>query len=134
MEPPLATTNTVLSILDVDYHGDKVACYVSDDDSAAMLTFETLFETLELCKEWGPILQEIQIEPLSVGVRVRGVQGLCWLQKHNKHSFPSGSSFRDTQRKYPFMLAPDACNFLPQLFAWQSGAVVAVVFFLEEDP
>lgn len=40
-EPPIVTTNTVLSILAVDYLVDKVSYYVSDD-GAAMLTFRDI--------------------------------------------------------------------------------------------
>ncbi|KAF6166772.1 hypothetical protein GIB67_005648 [Kingdonia uniflora] len=45
-ETPLVTTNTILSILVVDYPMDKVSCYVFDD-GAAMLPFEALSETSE---------------------------------------------------------------------------------------
>ncbi|XP_027354437.1 cellulose synthase A catalytic subunit 6 [UDP-forming]-like isoform X4 [Abrus precatorius] len=61
-EPPLITTNTVLSILAVDYPVDKVACYVSDD-GAAMLTFEALSETSEFARRWVPFCKKYNIEP-----------------------------------------------------------------------
>eukprot|EP00250_Pteridium_aquilinum_P018431 c24084_g6_i1 orf=456-3668(-) len=61
-EPPLVTSNTVLSILSVDYPVDKVSCYVSDD-GAAMLTFETLSETSEFARKWVPFCKKFSIEP-----------------------------------------------------------------------
>ncbi|KAL3696429.1 hypothetical protein R1sor_010505 [Riccia sorocarpa] len=61
-EPPLVTANTVLSILSVDYPGDKVSCYVSDD-GAAMLTFEALSETSEFARKWVPFCKKFNIEP-----------------------------------------------------------------------
>ncbi|KAE9601305.1 putative hexosyltransferase chromatin regulator PHD family [Lupinus albus] len=61
-EPPLITSNTVLSILAVDYPVDKVACYVSDD-GAAMLTFEALSETSEFARRWVPFCKKYNIEP-----------------------------------------------------------------------
>lgn len=61
-EPPLITSNTVLSILAVDYPVDKVSCYVSDD-GAAMLTFESLAETAEFARKWVPFCKKFDIEP-----------------------------------------------------------------------
>jgi cellulose synthase A len=42
-ELPLVTTNVILSILGVDYHVDKMSCYLSDD-GASMLTFDDVVE------------------------------------------------------------------------------------------
>ncbi|KAF1885283.1 hypothetical protein Lal_00029172 [Lupinus albus] len=61
-EPPLVTSNTVLSILAVDYPVDKVSCYVSDD-GASMLTFEALAETSEFSRKWVPFCKKYNIEP-----------------------------------------------------------------------
>ncbi|XP_031093607.1 cellulose synthase A catalytic subunit 2 [UDP-forming]-like isoform X2 [Ipomoea triloba] len=61
-EPPLITSNTVLSILAVDYPVEKVSCYVSDD-GAAMLTFESLSETSEFARKWVPFCKKFNIEP-----------------------------------------------------------------------
>ncbi|XP_061342739.1 cellulose synthase A catalytic subunit 8 [UDP-forming] isoform X1 [Gastrolobium bilobum] len=61
-EPPLITSNTVLSILAVDYPVDKVSCYVSDD-GAAMLTFESLVETADFARKWVPFCKKFSIEP-----------------------------------------------------------------------
>nr|APU87545.1 CesA5 [Plantago ovata] len=61
-EPPLITANTVLSILAVDYPVDKVCCYVSDD-GAALLTFETLSETVKFAEIWVPFCKKFNIEP-----------------------------------------------------------------------
>ncbi|KAE7995878.1 hypothetical protein FH972_000641 [Carpinus fangiana] len=61
-EPPLITSNTVLSILAVDYPVDKVSCYVSDD-GAAMLTFESLVETADFARKWVPFCKKFAIEP-----------------------------------------------------------------------
>ncbi|RRT74127.1 hypothetical protein B296_00024430 [Ensete ventricosum] len=55
-------SNTVLSILAVDYPVDKVSCYVSDD-GAAMLTFEALSETSEFARKWVPFCKKYSIEP-----------------------------------------------------------------------
>ncbi|KAL8479635.1 hypothetical protein ACS0TY_026511 [Phlomoides rotata] len=61
-EPPLVTTNTVLSILSMDYPVDKVSCYVSDD-GATMLTFEGLSETVEFTKKWVPFCKKHNFVP-----------------------------------------------------------------------
>ncbi|KAJ7294941.1 hypothetical protein O6H91_Y222700 [Diphasiastrum complanatum] len=61
-EPPLVTSNTVLSILSVDYPVEKVSCFVSDD-GAAMLTFEALSETSEFARKWVPFCKKFCIEP-----------------------------------------------------------------------
>ncbi|KAJ4959147.1 hypothetical protein NE237_026258 [Protea cynaroides] len=61
-EPPLVTSNTVLSILAMDYPVDKVSCYVSDD-GASMLTFESLSETAEFARKWVPFCKKFAIEP-----------------------------------------------------------------------
>ncbi|KAI7745286.1 hypothetical protein M8C21_024467, partial [Ambrosia artemisiifolia] len=61
-EPPLVTTNTVLSNLAVDYPFDKVSCYVSDD-GAVMLSFESLSETSEFARKWVLFYKKYNIEP-----------------------------------------------------------------------
>nr|GEV25637.1 cellulose synthase A catalytic subunit 4 [UDP-forming] [Tanacetum cinerariifolium] len=61
-EPPIITSNTVLSILSVDYPTEKVSCYVSDD-GAAMLLFDTLSETAEFARRWVPFAKKYSIEP-----------------------------------------------------------------------
>ena len=61
-ESPLVTTNTVLSILAVDYPVDKVSCYVSDD-GASMLTFEVLSETSEFGRKRVPFCKKFNVEP-----------------------------------------------------------------------
>lgn len=61
-EPPLVTSNTVLSILAMDYPVDKVSSYVSDD-GASMLTFESLSETAEFARKWVPFCKKFSIEP-----------------------------------------------------------------------
>ncbi|KAH9309751.1 hypothetical protein KI387_037662, partial [Taxus chinensis] len=61
-EPPLMTSNAILSVLAVDYPAEKVSCYVSDDGSA-MVTFECLSETAEFARRWVPFCKEFNIEP-----------------------------------------------------------------------
>ncbi|KAI3801706.1 hypothetical protein L1987_29818 [Smallanthus sonchifolius] len=61
-EPPLVTSNTVLSILAMDYPVDKISCYISDD-GASMLSFESLSETAEFARKWVPFCKKFAIEP-----------------------------------------------------------------------
>ncbi|MCO5565207.1 hypothetical protein L7F22_018880 [Adiantum nelumboides] len=61
-EPPLVTSNTVLSILAVDYPVEKVACYISDD-GGALLTFEALAEAASFARNWVPFCRKHNIEP-----------------------------------------------------------------------
>uniref|UniRef100_A0A0D3AJI4 cellulose synthase (UDP-forming) n=1 Tax=Brassica oleracea var. oleracea TaxID=109376 RepID=A0A0D3AJI4_BRAOL len=61
-EPPLVTSNTVLSILAMDYPVEKISCYVSDD-GASMLTFDSLAETAEFARKWVPYCKKFSIEP-----------------------------------------------------------------------
>lgn len=61
-EPPLVTSNTVLSILAIDYPVEKVTCYVSDD-GGSMLTLETLRETCQFARTWVPFCKKFNIEP-----------------------------------------------------------------------
>ncbi|KAJ0978717.1 hypothetical protein J5N97_014191 [Dioscorea zingiberensis] len=63
-ESPLVTSNTVLSILAVDYPAERVTCYVSDD-GAALLTLETLSETCQFARKWVPFCRKFNIEPRS---------------------------------------------------------------------
>ncbi|KAJ8898813.1 hypothetical protein K2173_007238 [Erythroxylum novogranatense] len=64
-EPPLVTTNIVLSVLVVDYPIDKVSCYILDDGST-MLTFEALSETLEFAEKWVSFCKKHNIEPRAL--------------------------------------------------------------------
>jgi cellulose synthase A len=61
-EPPLATANTVLSVLAADYPAGRLACYVSDD-GADMLLFEALTETARLARRWVPFCRAHGVEP-----------------------------------------------------------------------
>ncbi|XP_073104613.1 probable cellulose synthase A catalytic subunit 8 [UDP-forming] isoform X2 [Elaeis guineensis] len=61
-EPPLVTSNTVLSILAVDYPAESVTCYVSDD-GASLLTFEALTLTCQFARKWVPFCKKFNIEP-----------------------------------------------------------------------
>lgn len=62
--PPLVVSNTILSILAVDYPADRIACYVSDE-GAEILTLETLLETCRFAKKWVPFCKKFNIEPRS---------------------------------------------------------------------
>ena len=61
-EPPLATANTVLSVLAADYPARRLACYVSDD-GADMLLFEALFEAAGFARRWVPFCRRHAVEP-----------------------------------------------------------------------
>lgn len=61
-EPPLATANTVLSVLAADYPAGGVACYVHDD-GADMLVFESLFEAAGFARRWIPFCRRHGVEP-----------------------------------------------------------------------
>ncbi|XP_058076935.1 cellulose synthase-like protein D5 [Magnolia sinica] len=61
-EPPLVTSNTILSILAVDYPVEKLACYLSDD-GGSLLTFEALAETASFARIWVPFCRKHAIEP-----------------------------------------------------------------------
>jgi cellulose synthase A len=61
-EPPLATANTVLSVLAADYPAGRLACYVSDD-GADMLLLEALTETARLARRWVPFCRAHGVEP-----------------------------------------------------------------------
>nr|XP_051201836.1 putative cellulose synthase A catalytic subunit 11 [UDP-forming] [Lolium perenne] len=61
-EPPLATANTVLSVLAADYPAGRLACYVSDD-GADMLLLEALAETARLARRWVPFCRAHGVEP-----------------------------------------------------------------------
>ncbi|KAJ4839172.1 Cellulose synthase-like protein D5 [Turnera subulata] len=61
-EPPLVTSNTILSILAVDYPVEKLACYLSDD-GGSLLTFEALAETASFARIWVPFCRKHNIEP-----------------------------------------------------------------------
>ncbi|KAL5212724.1 hypothetical protein ABZP36_023571 [Zizania latifolia] len=61
-EPPLVTSNTILSILAADYPVEKLSCYVSDDGSA-LLTFEAMAEAASFANMWVPFCRKHDIEP-----------------------------------------------------------------------
>ncbi|KAJ9696818.1 hypothetical protein PVL29_008828 [Vitis rotundifolia] len=63
-ESPIVISNTILSILSVDYPAEKVSCYVSDE-GAARLTLETLALTCDFARKWVPFCKKFQIEPPS---------------------------------------------------------------------
>ncbi|XP_059306742.1 cellulose synthase-like protein D3 [Lycium ferocissimum] len=61
-EPPLVTSNTILSILAADYPVEKLSCYVSDD-GGALLTFEAMAEAASFANIWVPFCRKHDIEP-----------------------------------------------------------------------
>lgn len=63
LEPPLATMNTVISLLAVDYPSHKLACYVSDD-GCSPVTFYSLIEASKFAQHWVPFCKKY-------GIRVR---------------------------------------------------------------
>ncbi|CAM8888255.1 unnamed protein product [Rhodiola kirilowii] len=61
-EPPLVTSNTILSILAAEYPVEKLACYVSDD-GGSLLTFEAMAEAASFANVWVPFCRKHIIEP-----------------------------------------------------------------------
>ncbi|CAM6059915.1 unnamed protein product [Sphagnum tenellum] len=61
-EPPLTTSNTILSILAAEYPLEKLSCYLSDD-GGSLLTFEALAETASFARVWVPFCRKHKIEP-----------------------------------------------------------------------
>ena len=61
-EPPLVTSNTILSILAAEYPVEKLACYLSDD-GGALLSFEALAEAASFARIWVPFCRKHSIEP-----------------------------------------------------------------------
>ncbi|XP_021846318.1 cellulose synthase-like protein D3 [Spinacia oleracea] len=61
-EPPLVTSNTILSILASDYPVEKLSCYVSDD-GGSLLTFEAMAEAASFAHMWVPFCRKHNIEP-----------------------------------------------------------------------
>ena len=61
-EPPLTTSNTILSILACEYPLEKLNCYLSDD-GGALLTFEALAEAASFARVWVPFCRKHKIEP-----------------------------------------------------------------------
>ncbi|KAL2551089.1 Cellulose synthase-like protein D1 [Forsythia ovata] len=61
-EPPLVTSNTILSILAVEYPVEKVAVFISDD-GGAILTFEAMAEAVKFGEVWVPFCRKHNIEP-----------------------------------------------------------------------
>lgn len=60
-EPPLVTSNTILSILAADYPVEKLACYISDD-GGAILTFEAMAEAVNFA--------QVNIQSASVHLQI----------------------------------------------------------------
>jgi hypothetical protein len=60
LEPPILTINTILSLLAVDYPGNKLACYVSDD-AASPVTFYCLVEASKFAKLWVPFCKKYSV-------------------------------------------------------------------------
>lgn len=61
-EPPLATANTVLSILAAGYPAGKVTCYVSDD-AGAEVTRNAVVEAARFAALWVPFCRKHGVEP-----------------------------------------------------------------------
>ncbi|KAF8412538.1 hypothetical protein HHK36_000526 [Tetracentron sinense] len=61
-EPPLVTSNTILSILAVDYPIEKLSCYISDD-GGSILTFEAMAEAVNFAEVWVPFCRKHKIHP-----------------------------------------------------------------------
>uniref|UniRef100_A0A0E0DH57 Uncharacterized protein n=1 Tax=Oryza meridionalis TaxID=40149 RepID=A0A0E0DH57_9ORYZ len=61
-EPPLATANTVLSILAAGYPAGKVTCYVSDDASTEV-TRNAVVEAARFAALWVPFCRKHGVEP-----------------------------------------------------------------------
>ncbi|KAG0613060.1 hypothetical protein M758_6G073600 [Ceratodon purpureus] len=61
-EPPLTTSNTILSILASEYPLEKLSCYLSDD-GGALLSFEALAEAASFARIWIPFCRKHKIEP-----------------------------------------------------------------------
>ena len=60
-ETAITTTNTILSVLAINYPVQKIACYISDD-GASPITFYSLVETLGFAKRWVPFCKKFNIE------------------------------------------------------------------------
>lgn len=61
-EPPLVTSNTILSILATEYPVEKLSVYLSDD-GGALLSFEALAEAASFARVWVPFCRKHDIEP-----------------------------------------------------------------------
>ncbi|KAL8481166.1 hypothetical protein ACS0TY_027090 [Phlomoides rotata] len=61
-EPPLVTSNTILSLLGVEYPVEKLSIYISDD-GGAILTFEAMAEAVKFGELWVPFCRKHNIEP-----------------------------------------------------------------------
>uniref|UniRef100_A0A0E0M6P6 Glycosyltransferase 2-like domain-containing protein n=1 Tax=Oryza punctata TaxID=4537 RepID=A0A0E0M6P6_ORYPU len=73
-EPPLATANTVLSILAADYPAGKVTCYVSDD-AGAELTRGSVVEAARFAALWVPFSRKHGVEPRNPEVYFNAGEG-----------------------------------------------------------
>uniref|UniRef100_A0A0D9XIS1 Glycosyltransferase 2-like domain-containing protein n=1 Tax=Leersia perrieri TaxID=77586 RepID=A0A0D9XIS1_9ORYZ len=73
-EPPLATANTVLSILAADYPAHKVTCYISDD-AGAEVTREAIAEAARFAAMWVPFCRKHGVEPRNPEVYFNGDGG-----------------------------------------------------------
>ncbi|CAK7357456.1 unnamed protein product [Dovyalis caffra] len=61
-EPPLVTTNTILSILVADYPVEKLSWYISDD-GGALVTFKAMAKATKFTKIWVPFYRKHDICP-----------------------------------------------------------------------
>ncbi len=83
-EPPLVIANVILSILGVDYHVDKMSCYLLDD-GASMLTFDAIVEILEFARKWVPFCKKFNIEPCAL--KMYFTQKIDYLKDKVQHVF-----------------------------------------------
>jgi cellulose synthase A len=60
-EPPLVTTNVILSIHGVNYLFEKMSCYLSYD-GASMLTFDVIVQVSKFAQKWVPFCKKFNIE------------------------------------------------------------------------
>jgi cellulose synthase A len=58
----LVFANVIFSIVGVDYHVDKMSCYLSND-RASMFTFDDVVEISEFARKWVPFCKKFDIEP-----------------------------------------------------------------------
>ncbi|KAB8112447.1 hypothetical protein EE612_050786 [Oryza sativa] len=73
-EPPLATANTVLSILAAGYPAGKVTCYVSDD-AGAEVTRGAVVEAARFAALWVPFCRKHGVEPRNPEAYFNGGEG-----------------------------------------------------------
>jgi cellulose synthase A len=83
-EPPLVTTNVILSIIGVDYPIDKMSCYLSND-GACMLTFDAIVEISKFARKWVPFCKKFDIEPCALEMYFP--QKIDYLKDKMQHAF-----------------------------------------------